>query len=109
MARKISFDLDKAVSRVAKPSVFDRLVREIDCIQIPPRYIQTVLIQYNDGSVVEVEGGDLKYSIPMHKDAKWEKVDEVFRDMKDLKVFIDTETLEKDVNLMVEDFLGKYC
>lgn len=110
MAKKISFGLDNAaISRVAKPSVFDRLVREIDATEIPPRYIQSVLVQYFDGSIVELGSTDLSKPIPMSKDATLDKMEDVFKKMKDVKIFIDTERLEADVNQRVEDYLGKYC
>lgn len=110
MAKKISFGLDNAaISRVAKPSVFDRLVREIDAFEIPPKYIQTVLVQYYDGRVAEIQGSELTKPIPMNKDASLDQMEDVFKKMRDLKVFIDTELLEADVNRRVEGFLGKYC
>ena len=38
MAKKTttSFNLDKAISRIAKPSVFDRIVKEIDAKMLYP-------------------------------------------------------------------------
>lgn len=110
MAKKtVSFDLDKAISRIAKPSVFDRIVREIDATEIPTRYIQSVLIQYYDSTVVEIDGSDLTKPIPLTKSMKLENMDSVFKNMRDMKIFIATDVLEEDVNKMVEDFLGKYC
>jgi hypothetical protein len=110
MAKKISFDIgNAAISRVARPSVFDRLVREIDAIEIPPKYIQTVLVQYHDNKVVELKGSDLSKPIPMSKEASPGNLESVFDRMKDLKVFIDIAALEADVNQQVENYLGKYC
>ncbi len=109
MTKKISFDLDKTISKVSRPSVFDRIVREIDAIEIPPSYIQSILIQYHDGSIIELEGSALKYPIPMIKGKSWDRMEELFKKMKDIKVFIATDRLEEDVNQMVEEYLGKYC
>ena len=35
-----SFNLDKAISRISHPSVFDRIVKEIDAKEIPAKYIE---------------------------------------------------------------------
>lgn len=109
MAKKVSFDLDKTISRISRPSIFDRLVKEIKCIQVPPRYVRSVVVNYYDGKIVEIDGTYLSKPVPMSKDADWTNLDNIFKEMKDLKVYIDVETLENDVNEEVEKLLGKYC
>lgn len=104
-----SFNLDKAISRIAKPSVFDRIVKEIEAKEIPAKYIEQVLVQYYDGSVVELSGNELTHPIPLNKNLSWEDMEESFKKMRDVKVFISTDRLEVDVNKLVEDLLGKYC
>lgn len=111
MAKKAttSFNLDKAISRIAKPSVFDRIVKEVDAREIPAKYIEHILVQYYDGNVVELSGNELTHPIPVNKDANWEIMEETFKKMRDIKVFINTERLEKDINELVEKFLGNHC
>ena len=104
-----SFNLDKAISRIAKPSVFDRIVKEIVAKEIPAKYIEQILVQYYDGNVVEISGADLTHPIPMNRNISWEKMEESFKKMRDVKVFINTDILERDINEMVEKVLGSYC
>ena len=104
-----SFNLDKAISRITKPSVFDRIVKEISAKEIPAKYIEQILVQYYDGNVVEISGADLTQPIPMNKNIPWDRLDESFKKMRDVKVFISTEKLEEDINILVEQVLGKYC
>lgn len=104
-----SFNIDKAISRIAKPSVFDRIVKEIDAKEIPTKYIEQILVQYYDGNIVELKGGDLTHPIPVNKSASWEMMEESFKKMRDVKIFLNTAILEEDVNIMVEEYLGKYC
>lgn len=104
-----SFNLDKAISRIAKPSVFDRIVKEIDATEIPVKYIDHVLVQYYDGNIVELSGTEISHPIPVNKDANWEEMEGSYKKMRDVKVFINTDKLEKDVNELVEQYLGKYC
>lgn len=111
MAKKTttSFNLDKAISRIAKPSVFDRIVKEVFAKEIPAKYVEHIMVQYYDGNVVELSGSELTHPIPVNKDANWELMEESFKKMRDIKVFINTERLEKDINEMVEKYLGAHC
>jgi hypothetical protein len=110
VSKKItSFNIDKAISRIAKPSVFDRIVKEIEAKEIPVKYIETILVQYYDGNVVELSGSQLTHPIPMNKNPVWENMEDSFKKMRDVKIFIATDRLEADVNVLVEQLLGGHC
>lgn len=111
MAKKTttSFNIDKAISRIAKPSVFDRIVKEIDAKEIPAKYIEQILVQYYDGNVVELKGSEITHPIPVNRNASWQEMIESFKKMRDVKIFINTEVLEADINEQVEKYLGNYC
>jgi hypothetical protein len=109
MTKKANFELDKALNRIANPSPFDKIVKEIDAKEIPSKYIEHMMIFYFDGSIVELNGSEITKPIPMKRDTSWEDMESSFRKMKDVKVFINTSKLEKDINMLVEDYLGKYC
>lgn len=111
MAKKTttSFNIDKAISRIAKPSVFDRIVKEIEAKEIPAKYIEQILVQYYDGNIVELSGNALTHPIPVNKGATWEMMEDSFKKMRDVKIFINTDKLEKDINEEVEKLLGNYC
>ena len=110
MAKKITnFSLGKSTNRVAKTSVFDRLVKEIDAKEIPAKYVEQILVQYIDGSVIEFSGDELTHPIPTDRNSLWDGLSESFKKMKDVRVFVNTDLLEKDVNALVEKLLGSYC
>ena len=110
MARKpTNFSFNKAMDRITRPSVFDRIVKEIDAKEIPARYIESIIVQYYDGNVVELSGIELTHPIPMSKNASWAKMEESFKKMRDVKIYISTDVLEEDINKLVEKYLGPYC
>ena len=111
MAKKTttSFNIDKAISRIAKPSIFDRIVKEIEAREIPAKYVEQILVQYYDGNVVELRGDEITHPIPVNKNATWEAMEDSFKKMRDVKIFINTERLEKDINVEVEKLLGHFC
>jgi hypothetical protein len=104
-----SFNIDRAISRIAKPSVFDRIVKEIETKEIPSKYVEQILVQYYDGNVIELKGDELTHPIPVNRNATWETMEDSFKKMRDVKIFINTDRLEKDINELVEGILGKYC
>ncbi len=104
-----SFNIDKAIGRITRPSVFDRIVKEIDAKEIPAKYIEQILVQYYDGNVVELSGSEITHPIPMNKNATWSSMEDSYKKMRDVKIFISTDKLEVDVNALVEKLLGKYC
>jgi len=111
MAKKTttSFNIDKAISRIAKPSVFDRIVKEIDAKEIPAKYIEQILVQFYDGNIVELSGNEITHPIPMNKNISWDTMQDSFKKMRDVKIFINTDKLEKDINEEVEKILGSFC
>jgi len=104
-----SFNLDKAISRITRPSVFDRIVKEIDAKEIPAKYIEQILVQYYDGNVIELSGSELTHPIPVNKHISWDAMEDSFKKMRDVKIFVSTDKLEIDINIMVEEILGKFC
>lgn len=111
MAKKTttSFNIDNTAGKLTKPSVFDRIVKEIDASEIPALYIDYILVQYTDGNVVELSGAELSHPIPVNRNADWGSMEEAFKKMKDVRVFIDVAKLEVDINEEVEKYLGHYC
>ena len=110
MSRKLpSYNVDKAIGRITRPSVFDRIVKEIEAKEIPSQYIEYILVQYYDGNIVELSGNDLTHPIPVNSNINWNLLDDSFKKIRDVKIFINTDKLEKDVNEEVEKLLGIYC
>ena len=109
MTKKTTFNLDQAIGRISRPSVFDRIVKEIEAKEIPAIFIESILIQYYDGNVVELSGKEISCPIPLNKNIAWESMAESFKKMRDVKIFIATDRLEEAVNIQLEKLLGKYC
>lgn len=110
MAKKtfVTFDLGRIPGKNPKASTFERIVREIDTKEIPHNYVDQVIISYLDGNVVKLDGNDLSHPISS-KTIKWDIMDDIFKKMKDVKVVLDLDKIEADVNIMVEKYLGRHC
>lgn len=109
MTKKTNYEFDRAMNRVVNPSPFDKFVREVEAKEIPTKYIEQIIVFYADGTTVELSGDEITHPIPVNRNATWEAMESTFKRMKDVKVFINTDRLETDVNILVEDYLGKHC
>jgi len=107
-SKSTTFELRKALGDFTKTSVFDKIMKEIDHLEIPSKYIDQVVIQYKDGTFSEIKGSDMSGSAFIEK-SMWDKIEGDNQKIKDIRAFINVEKLECDVNKLVEDYLGKYC
>lgn len=104
-----SINIDNHKSEDKKPSVFDRIIQEVDAIEVPTIYIDHIVVQYNDGNTVELRGNEITHPIPVNKNASVEQLEAFFKQMKDVKVFVNIAKLEEDINKKLEELLGDYC
>lgn len=110
MSKKLpDMNLKKTTKKSTRLSIFDRIVREIDAVEIPTRYIEQIIVQYYDGGVTEIYPDDISLPESINKDNTKAALETSGNEIKDLRIFINTERLEKDVNEELEKILGKYC
>lgn len=109
MTKRTTFNVDDTTAAIAKYAVFDRIVNEIDPEEIPAKYIDKIRVQYQDGSVVVLSGKDLESPLPTARHSDPEMVQKFYRQMKEVKLFLNNAILEQDITAMVETYLGKHC
>ena len=110
MSKKItSFNLDRSITRISRSSVFTRILKEIDAIEIPVQFVEQVLVQYMDGSIVELDNDILDYPVSVNNTISWDKMADSSKTIKDVKISVNIEVLEKHINELVEKYLGKLC
>ena len=101
-------NINKALSNIANPSVFNRIVREIDPTHIPTEYIERITVFFNDGDSIDLTGDEIDMPIPLNKAGKWDQMDDSYTKIREVKVFIDTVKLERDINKQVDKLFRKY-
>ena len=102
-------DVNKVLQRILTPSVFDKIVREVDAKEIPTQYVERVVVFYKDGNVVELSGNEITHPVPVNRHGNWNDMNDPYQTMKEVKIFVDTDRLEKDINSLVESYLGGKC
>lgn len=105
MPKRKNFRLDKALDDLASPSLFDRLVQEIEVDEVPVEYIERIVVYYESGDIVELGNHEINKPIPINQESSWDEMSDSFKNVVNVKVFIDTRKLEQDVNELVDPLL----
>ena len=105
--KDLSFN--RTLQRIVTPSIFDTFVKEMDVSEVPLKYIEKVVVYYLNGNIVELDGKDVENPLPFNRKVNVEELSKPFREMSEVKVFIDICSLETDVNTSVDYFLGNKC
>lgn len=96
--------------RFSYPTTFDRIIKEIDALEIPTEYIESAIVQYHDGSIVELTGDELSHHQSIDKSVIIHSADPPsLRKIRDIRIFVSLDRLEEDIDELVEEILGKYC
>ena len=106
--RKITpIEFSRELNKVHYVSVFETLIKQVDAKLIPARYVEFLIVTYLDGSTVSLTGSELISPIPIHRDKPWSEMGSIFKKIKSIKLYIDTRTLELDVNRKIEDLFRR--
>ena len=87
---------------------FAKIMSEITATEIPSKYIERICITYMDGGTIELSGDEVTHPVPVEQRPNWNKARMAGKSIRELKVFIKTEQLEKDINDELMKRLGKY-
>lgn len=108
MTKKIhNIGTERALRQIAVPSGFDRIVNEIDANEIPADYIERIVVYYKNGTVIELSGEEISHPVPVNQQGTWDDVEEYFNQMREVKIFVNTGKLEKDINEKVDAILNR--
>lgn len=90
-------------------SQYYRILDDVIPVEIPAEYIDYVEIYYIDETVLELKGDDLKYPIPLNKKVPKKELQEFFKKMKEVRIFIKLGELEEDINSQLDQLLKNIC
>ena len=106
MPKKRNFHLDKTYDEFSEESLFDKLVQEVEVDEVPVEYIERIVVYYESGEIVELGNHEVNKPIPINQESSWEEMNESFKSVSGIKVYVNTKKLEKDVNKIIEPLLS---
>ena len=84
------------------------LIRDIEISEIPAKYIEQIEVGYLNGITITLRGSEITNSIPVVKQDHKFPVPKQFKDVISVKVFIDLDSIEQDINSRINKlFNGK--
>jgi hypothetical protein len=86
------------------------LIREIDITQVPFEFISHMEVKYNNGSVVRVDGDDITDPIIIlhSRPNNNKRFDTLFKNISNIKIYLDFRELEIDMDGYINDIFEKY-
>lgn len=112
MSKKIisSFNISDSDDADTTKTSFEEILSSIEAQEIPSRYIDEVIIHYQDGSSDIVDTDQLPTILSVGKELLKNQIDnETGRTMKNIQVMLNIALLECEINIEVEKLLGKLC
>ena len=106
MPKRKNFRLDKALNELNGQSLFDRLVQEVEVKEVPVEYIERIVVYYESGEIVELGNHEINKPIPINQESSWDEMSDAFKNVVNVKVFINTQKLEEDVNELIDPLLA---
>lgn len=101
-------NLQKALKNLVKKNPFDQYIREVETTHIPVEFIQHVTIQYKDGSIVELDGGDVLADVEVNRGSKTPMKDVNNEKIADVRVFVDTIKLQKSIDDKIDELFNRH-
>ena len=88
-------------TKFEKEVYYTGIIRECHVCKLPTKYVRTVIVEYTDGVVIEIDGGFLTDEYITNNPSKWKKLETDFRKIEDIKIVFDSlllgEYVEKEI------------
>lgn len=89
-------------------SIIVELLRDIEISEIPSKYIDSIEVGYSNGMTITLSGAEVKQPIPVIRGGNKKPVDDRFKEVTSVRVFIDLDSMENDINSRIDKmFDGK--
>jgi len=88
-------------------SVFDVFVKEIKISEVPTKYIQKIIVFYLNGNIIELNKNEIEHPLPVNRNGNWESMRGPYKNIKEIKVYVDIPKLEEDINMTVDYLFGQ--
>ena len=103
MSDRRDYNLDNTPQFISQ-SVFDSFVREMDISEVPIKYVLKIQVYHNNGSLIELGKNEIDHPLPINRNGNWDQLRRRYKNIKEIKVFVDIPKLERDINLIVDYF-----
>ena len=101
--------MERAAGNAAHSSAYDRIIQEIDPVEVPARYIDCILILYKDGTKALVGGDQIRQPLALSNETVQLFANDDARPIHEIKLFLKIDLIETDANRLVDQLLNNYC
>jgi hypothetical protein len=87
--------------------VYEQILCEVEVDEIPVEFVDKIILQYHDGSEVEIKGEELTKPIPTNNTLSWDQFNQVCGGIKNIQVIIAIHKLKEVIDADVEILFGR--
>ena len=96
------------VAKHSKNEKFENLLKQVFPTEIPVTMIDTIIIEFRDGTNAKLDHAELSDPLPTSPNATWQKMISAFSNVAQINIVVDVRKVEKDVGKNVSEMLGKH-
>ncbi len=96
------------VAKHGKNQDFENLLKEVFPSEIPVEMIDSIIIEFKDGSNAKLDHREIEDPLPTSPDKSWSKMIQAFSNVKQINIIVDVRKVEKTVGDKVGSMLGKH-
>jgi len=96
------------VAKHGKNKDFENLLKEVFPSEIPVDMIDSIILEFKDGTNAKLDHRELKEPLPTTPDKTWNNMISAFSSVKQISIVVDVRKVEKTVGDKVGNMLGKF-
>lgn len=96
------------VAKHSKNDKFESLLKQVFPQEIPVEMIDSILIEFKDGTSAKLDHSELKDPLPTAPDTTWQRMISAFSNVKQINIIVDVRKVEKSVGKSVTEMLDKF-
>lgn len=82
------------------------IISELDINDVPSRYVDMIVINFDDGSKLELYEDDFRVENSKESNIPWKEIRSMFKNIKSMNMQLNIFTIEEDLEERLEELYG---
>jgi hypothetical protein len=82
------------------------VIKDLDATKVPARYIEKIVLTFEDDSIIELSGEEFTNPIPVEGNIRWEEIKNMFQNIKSMKLHLNVFMIEYDLEERLLEIYG---
>lgn len=82
------------------------VISEMDITKVPARYVEKIIVTFEDESIIELSGEEFTSPIPVEGNIRWDEIKDMFQNIKYMRLHLNVFMIEYDLDACIKDIYG---